>query len=108
MVEGHRVHSGEFPHVVLVRRVISVPADDVKAGVVLLADELLSLILVENPELSFFLNVKRSWIFKISWISKSICADRTQVRKRKTGAKHFADVAPAGSVNVYRVSGIVS
>ena len=82
------------------------PADDVKAGVVLLADKLLALVFVENPEGPFFFDVKRSWIFKISWIRQSIGPNWTQIGQRETGAEDFANVTPAGSVNVYRVSGI--
>lgn len=108
MVECYRVYSGEFPHVVFVRRVISVPADDVEAGMILLADKLLALIFVENSEAPFLFDIKRSWIFKVSGIGKSIGADRTQIWQREAGAEDFANVAPAGPVNVYRVSGISS
>ena len=108
VVESHRVDSREFPHVVFVRRVISVPADDVEAGMILLADELLALVLVENSEAPFFFDVKRSWIFEVSGIGKSIGADRTQIWQREAGAEDFANVAPTGSVNVHRVSGISS
>lgn len=107
MIKGHSIHSTVATEVVLVRRVVPVPGDNIEWGVVDLGFIDLAQIFIDNLEFdsnyahrTYTYNVGLvdsfivgNWCLEVSWISQTISTDRTKVWNPEMALEDLADPA---------------
>lgn len=89
VVEADGVHGAEVVEVVLVRRIVTVPSDNVEGRMVLLRGKELSKELVHNSEVGLPVLVVSDRILEVTGIGKTIRADWAKVREMKEGIKNL-------------------
>mmetsp|Transcript_4169 Transcript_4169/g.14579 ORF Transcript_4169/g.14579 Transcript_4169/m.14579 type:complete len:241 (-) Transcript_4169:707-1429(-) len=98
VVEVYSVHRTKIREVVLVRRVVSVPCDNVVGRKVLVRAEELPVELVDDlvgPGLAVPLK-PRDWGLEVLRVGQAVRANGAQVRKRKVPLEDLQDVAAGG------------
>jgi len=83
MIKWYRANSIEFPQVVLVRSIVSMPANNIKWWVVYLVFKESSYKFIYDRPLFFLIFIWCYWSLKISWICQTVCTNGPEVWKNE-------------------------
>src|SRR5208337_4330228 len=93
VIEAHRVDAVEIRQIVFVRRVISVPGDDVERRVFVLGFPQAAEKLDNDTVVAVAIFVGGGGRLEIARVGQAVGADRTKLGEAQQGAVIFADVA---------------
>ena len=80
--------------IILVRRIISVPCDNVKHRVVVLSSLQVAAKFVDNVKSAVAVLIPRHWRLEIAWVGQPIGSNRTEVGNSEVAVVDFEHVGP--------------
>ena len=81
-----------FSQVVFIRSIVSVPAYNIKWGMIILALEKFSSEFCEHCPIFLFFLIPSYWSFKISWICHAVCTNWPQIRNNEVPFKYLTNI----------------